>query len=276
MNSGRVSARGIPILRTPLYRLPLLAKMLIPFIALTVAVGVFGVLFVTRDLSTRAEDALGDDLSRRVVEARSFLHERELYALESANYAANLTGMAAAIRARDQAAVGRLLGSVLALKGELTLTVATGLDGIGIAELRSAGSARPVVGRGGQWREHPFVAEALRSSSGDRTAGTITGAPAPMLAVAAPVCAGTKACQPVGVAIVGIPAASLLSAGSPGSTSTASEGRALFNTSGATLTSQGIAIPPPAGSGAIRQTIQSGGRQVAAMYAPFSLRGRAA
>jgi len=248
--------------------------MLVPFIALTVAVGVFGVFFVTRDLSERAEDALNDDLARRVVEARSFLHERELYALESASYAANLQGMVAAVRARDEAATAQVLESVIALKGELSIAVATGLDGIGIAELRPAAGTHPTSERGGHWRELLFVEEALRSRSGDRTVGTLAGSETPMIAVAAPICAGARACEPVGVALVGIPAATLLSG--TASLGGSSEGRALFDANGRLLTGRGIAIAAPRSLPArpVRRSIGSGDEHVVVLYAPFSLRGR--
>ncbi len=259
----------------PFHRLPLLAKMLIPFIALTVVVGVFGVVFVTQDLSKRADEALNADLARRVVEARSFLHDRELYALESANYAANLQGMATAIRNRDETATAKLLESAIALRSELVLAAATGPDGVGLVELRAGGGARPVLQRGGRWRAHPFVREALRSRTGDRRVGTIASGQEPMVAVAAPVCAGTRACEPVGVAIVGVAASSLLTEAT--SEPSTSEGRALFDANGRTLTKRGIAIPAPAGpirGNAVRRTIDADGEPVAVLYAPYSLRGR--
>lgn len=58
--------------------LPLLARLLIPFLALMLFVGGFGVVVIVNDLSTRGRAALEQDLSRRLLEARSALRDREL------------------------------------------------------------------------------------------------------------------------------------------------------------------------------------------------------
>ena len=101
--------------------LPLFWKLLIPYLVLILAVGSAGTFLIVRDLSARAQTALDRDLSRRSLEAATVVHERELSAVESANLAANLEGMASAVRSGDADAVQRLVRSVVALKADVSL-----------------------------------------------------------------------------------------------------------------------------------------------------------
>src|SRR5690348_10964411 len=106
------------------YRLrsvPLLWKLLVPFLILIVLIGTAGAVVVVRDAAARANTNLDRDLTQRSLEARSYLHDRELYVLESASLAANLQGMAVAVQRGDAETVGRLLTSMLALKTDVSL-----------------------------------------------------------------------------------------------------------------------------------------------------------
>src|SRR5687768_2337731 len=90
-------------------------KLLVPFLTLMIVVGAFGVFVIVRDLSTRADTSLSEDLARRSLDAQSLLRDQELYLIESANLAANLEGMAAAVVEGDAQSAARLLQSVAAL-----------------------------------------------------------------------------------------------------------------------------------------------------------------
>src|SRR5688500_8017599 len=130
--------------RPPRFRdLPLFAKLLVPFLTLMLFVGAFGVFLIVRDLGSRAQAALDQDLARRSLDARSLLRDRELYLLESVNFAANLEGVAPAVSGRDDATVARLLQSVLALKSDLNLVAVTDHSGVGVAEFRRRTSKDP-------------------------------------------------------------------------------------------------------------------------------------
>src|SRR5687768_3263096 len=94
------SSRGpgdVSRLRRPRFGdLSLFAKLLVPFFLLLFVVGASGAFLVVRDLSSRAHAQLNEELLLRSLDARSRVHDRELYLLEAVDFAANLEGMAAA------------------------------------------------------------------------------------------------------------------------------------------------------------------------------------
>jgi signal transduction histidine kinase len=192
--------------RTRLFRnLPLFWKVLVPFLTLMVLVGAFGTFLIVRDLDSRAEAALDQDLSRRSLDALSTLRDRELYLLESATFAANVEGMANAIKSRKNETVGRLLQSVLALKGDLGLLSATDTNGAGLVEFtRAAPGELPSFGQGTNWSQFQFVGQAIADPAGNKSAGFVKTSDRTMLAIAAPICSTAEGCSPVGAAIVGI------------------------------------------------------------------------
>ena len=161
--------------RGPFTALPLFWKILLPFLVLIVSIGAAGSFFIVRDVSRRAQTVIDHDLQGQSLDARSVAHDRELYLLESANFAANVQGMTAAIDARDRQGVARLLGSVLALKTDLALLVATNADGRGIVEYRRTGSGTaPERSSGRQWLGRSFVATAMKDPSGEKQSGFLT------------------------------------------------------------------------------------------------------
>jgi signal transduction histidine kinase len=259
--------------------LPLFWKVLIPFFALMLVLGVLGAFLIVRDLSTRAKTALDQDLIGRSLDVESFVHERELYLLESANFAANLQDMPQAIARRDHDAVARLLQSVLALKTDLNLLSATGADGTTVAEFvrdRSRGRPRRVVGtvRG----PAPFITPALRDQSGTKSSGFIDVADDTMVAIVAPVCSTAAPCEPVGVTIVGITAASIITEALAAleSTSETSFGLALFDAQGRRVASRGLvpdeaSLPSIATDQPVARVTTTKGREIETLYAPLEV-----
>ena len=157
-----------------------------PYLALLIIVGSAGAFLITRDMSSRARSALNEQLLDSSLRARALLHEDELYLLESASLAANLDGMSTAISERDSEATADLLGSVLALKDNLNLVVATVADGTGLVEFsRDSPEAGPVSGSATSWKGIPFVDAALADTAGAKEAGILTLATKPALAIAA-------------------------------------------------------------------------------------------
>ncbi|MGH2830646.1 MAG: hypothetical protein ACRDJM_09195, partial [Actinomycetota bacterium] len=135
--TGRVAARLMRLdrlLARGFGHLPLFWKLLVPFLTLIVAIGVAGGYLIVRDLSSRAQSALDQELSARSLDARSILRDRELYLLESANFASNLEGTADAVRKRKAQPAARLLQSVLALKTDLDLLADIAADGTGLVQ----------------------------------------------------------------------------------------------------------------------------------------------
>jgi signal transduction histidine kinase len=182
--------------------LPLFWKLLVPFLGLMLVVGAAGTFLVVRDLAERAQATLDQDLSRRSLEARTAIHDRELYILESVNLAANLQGMDSAIRDGDTRTVASLLGSVLALKTELDLLVVTDRDGDQLA--RSTKQANDEVVPNGRWGSLAFVRTVLASTTGERAAGTPGTETGTRLVIVAPVCLEPSPCRPIGTVIAGI------------------------------------------------------------------------
>lgn len=274
-------------LRGPLFpNVPLFWKVLVPFLALVVLVGAFGVFLITRDLSSRAQATLDRDLSRRSLDARALLRDRELYLLESANFAANLERMDAAINAEDDAAIGRLLQSVLALKADLTLVAGTNRAGLGLVEFtRPAPGAASSFGKGTRWSDHAFVVEALRGREGRKTSGYLPANGRTMLAIAAPVCTIDEACDAVGVAIVAIAVDDLAAAatGKPPSAPAApplsQTGVAIYGPDGRILARAGLSAPDEQLPGTAtvdnpsRRTHRSGSTEIATLYTPLEVQG---
>src|SRR5260221_6108666 len=136
----RVRNAGAPSRRMVRFAdLPLLWKLLVPYVALLVAVGSFGAFLIVRDLSSRAQSTLDRELGRRSVDASAYVHEQELSVLESANLAANLEGMSDALQRTDRAGAQRLLRSVLALKTDLAVALVANRDDMFIARVGRPG-----------------------------------------------------------------------------------------------------------------------------------------
>jgi signal transduction histidine kinase len=271
----------------PFRNLPLFWKVLVPFLTLMVLVGLFGVFLIARDLSSRAQATLDQDLSRRSLDARAALRDRELYLLESANFAANVEGMAAAITAGDNAAIGRLLQSVLALKTDLSLLAATDPAGWGLVEFtRAAAGEAASFGKGSNWADYPFVVQALGDREGKKSSGFLTVNGRTMLAITAPVCSVSEGCVAEGAAIVAIAvdelAAAVTGTPTPPDERAASSqtGVAIYDLEGRLLARAGLAPPDEqlaadAAPGGVpsRRTEHAGSTEIAALYAPFEVQG---
>ena len=268
---------------------PLFWKVLLPFLGLIVILGASGAFLIMRDLSQRAQAAIDQDLSRQSLDARSIAHDRELYLLESANFAANIQGMAAAVDAKDSRATARLLGSVLALKTDLDLVLAADRGGKGLVEYRRAGDETPTRSSGGSWGSNAFVRDALADHKGGKHSGFLIEGCRTMLAIAAPVCPPAKTCRARGVTIaaIGIDRIAHEAAGRANPSESATRGRAavqvydldarLIAATGFTgLDVEGPASEPPAlmDTGLVRRTERVDGVELATLYAPFEVQGR--
>ncbi|HVE63618.1 MAG TPA: HAMP domain-containing sensor histidine kinase, partial [Mycobacteriales bacterium] len=261
--------------------LPMFWKLLLPFLALIVIFGSVGAFLIVRDLSARAQDALDQDLARRSFEARAVAHDRELYLVESANFATNIQGMVSAVQRGDRRAVETLLGSVLALKSDVNLLVATDARGRGIAELRRFDPAsRPVSSSGGRWGASRFIADAVRDRAGTRRAGVVDDAGRKLLVIAAPICSTTGSCASgaVGVAVVGISIDRLVGGAPSGSALGGRGGAQIYDTRGLLLASTGlrpvVSAPRVADDGRlVRRRSSVAGVDVATLYTPFEVQG---
>ena len=263
----------------PLGQLPIFWKLLLPFLALLMLVGAVGAYLIARDMTTRSESALSEQLTFRAVEARSLIHDNELDLLESSNYASNLEGMADRVARRDANGVSALLASVVALKADIDVVAATGPDGVSLVEfVRGPDDAPPTRGAGTDWSSFAPVVQARRQSV--RAAGFVRVDDKVILLMVAPICAGAPPCAPVGFTIVGVDAARVARrvAATADGAGRGVESVALYDLDGNLLTSTSVALPPPSRraqpSDIEQRQIELDGRRVAIAYTEFTVAGQ--
>jgi len=252
--------------------LPLFWKILLPFLALLLVVGALGTFGLVRNLADRAQASLDNELAQRSLAARSFVHDRELYLLESANLAANLQGMADAVRGHDGEAAARLLTSVLALKTDAVLVAVTDRTGAALAQFsRMEAGAPPVQDPPSPWGESAVAAPALAAPGGATSAGFLGFGDRPLVTLATTICSGSTSCDPVGVAIVAVDARELVASAGKSSI-------ALFDATGRFVAGSGRSGMAPSGDdGAfVRRRHTVGGASIETLYAPLTLQGQRA
>jgi len=259
--------------------LPLFWKLLIPSLALIVVAGSLGAVLIVRDLSARARATLNEDLLQASLRARAVLADRELYILESANFAANLRGMADSVRERDRDEAGRLLESALALKTDLTFLAATNANGVGLVEFTRAEPAGDLSrARGVDLSGVRFVSQTLDDVEGSKAAGILEVADE-VLAIASPICSGTSPCAQVGVVVAGIGLERLAADVAAQQETGASElSVSLFDAQGGVLAARGP-TPSPASvefeeGQVLRHTETINGVEVATLTAPLRVQDR--
>ena len=266
--------------RTQRFRnLPLFWKLLLPLVGLVLLMGIVGTLVVVRDLSGRAQVALERELSRRSLDARTALHDRELYLLEAVNFASNVQGMAQALETGDKRDATTLLESVLALKSEVEVLVAADAKGRGVAEFVKP-ERPPVATRGMKWNTAGFVASALKSDDGRRSSGLIVLSGEQVFAVVGPVCSEPKSCRPAGIVISGMDLGTLaveaLTRSSEDADPALAAGVALFDRQGLLLSQAGLpagSIPTEALRLQGRSSLSVRRDDIETLFAPFEIGG---
>ncbi|HVE63261.1 MAG TPA: HAMP domain-containing sensor histidine kinase [Mycobacteriales bacterium] len=279
--TGASRRRRLPRSLDPM-ALPLFWKLLLPFLALMVVLGTAGTFFIMRDLSARAQTRLDQDLSRRLVEARTALNSRELYLLESANFGANIQGMDAAVRARDTAAVTRLLESVAALKGDLGLLAVTDAAGKPLVAFRRSAPGGSLASdlTSPELSTPEFsslVAKVVRDDSGRKAAAFLTLAGSSVLAIASPVCSAAATCDASGIAVVAIDLDVVARAAALTVGSSDSAGVTVYDADGERLAAEGLSPaggpPKRAQSELVRMGAEIAGKEAATVYAPLTIQG---
>jgi signal transduction histidine kinase len=258
-------------------RLPLFWKLLLPFLVLIVIMGAAGTYVIVRDLSLTARVEINEELLRRSVDARARVHDRELYILESLNFAANLRGMAEAVKKRDSREVSTLLRSVLALKTDLKFVAITLPDGRSLIEfVRESPGGEATQGSGTAWGEQPIVSASLPGRGETKAAGFLPLGETTLLAIAGPICSTAEPCASTGSVIAGVDVRTMLqellrermSAG-------ATKVRVgIYDDSGALVAASGKLQPkaPKAGE-FIRLTESIDDRDFFTLYSPIELQG---
>ncbi len=251
---------------------PLFWRLLVPFMSLILVMGFLGTFVIVRNLSQRARAAVDLDLSRRSVDVRTHMHDRELYLLESVNFASNIEGIARAIKERDAGAVERLLRSVLALKKDVDRLVVTDATGRALVEFVRPSSSEDLRTRpGSDWSGDALFAAALRGPAGARSAGFARRDGVVEMLVAGPVCSGTPGCVAIGAAAAAMRLDRVVDEALALAGPTRSS-LSIFAADGGLLQKSGTAIPPPGNRvdpRGERATAQVHGADVAILYAPF-------
>ena len=271
-------ARSLP---GPLRDLPIFWKLLLPFLALLLAVGAIGVYVIVHDLGSRSAAALEEQLTLRAVDARSLVHDSELDLLESANYASNLQGMSDAVSSGASDTAGGLLQSVLALKTNVDLVAVTTPAGVSVVQYTRVGpSSAPVAGEATDWSVFEPMRTAIDQHGSSKAAGFVHLADRTLMIMVAPVCSGTVACDPSGFAIVGADATRIAErlAAAAADARRGGESVTLFDEQGQVLASTGDSPTPPrlfTSGGDIQQTeTERSGHHIATAYTQFTLAGR--
>jgi len=180
--------------------LPLLWKLLLPSLVLTMVLGAAGATVLVGYERRGATTTLDQKLFTRAVDADVFVRDETIALLESIRVAANLEGVPEAVAQHNRARASALLVGVPAVRDSVDLLVATDTTGNGLVEIRrAAGNLQNTSG--GSWNRD-FVAAAIAGTvdpSGDKQAGLIDDHGTPMLAVAAPL----QTDRTVGAVIIG-------------------------------------------------------------------------
>ncbi|HVF78496.1 MAG TPA: histidine kinase dimerization/phospho-acceptor domain-containing protein, partial [Solirubrobacteraceae bacterium] len=265
--------------------LPLFWKLLLPFLALMVVLGTAGTFLIMRDLGQRAQTRLDQDLSRRLVEARTAVNNRELYLLESASFAANIQGMDEAVRRRDTRAIATLLESVAALKSDVSLLAVTDAAGDALVAFRRSGQRgrltadlRPVEVTADRARS--LLQGVLADPAGAKAAAFLDSGVAAdsVLAIAAPVCSASATCDAQGAVIVAIGLEAIVEAAAVTVGTADAAGVSLYDSEGERLAAAGLTAPaaPPARarSELVRVAGSVADADVATAFAPLALQGQ--
>jgi len=208
---GRLLPRLARTVSRRLRDLSLFWKLLVPFVVLLLLTGTAGGFLVVRNLATEARARLDGDLDQRSLQVRAAVHDHELYLLESANFAANLQGVAAAARTRDVPSLTRSLQSVLALKttlGFAAIADTTGATIVGFERVQPGLPPAPSPGLSGPATD--LVAQVRGRLEGGTVIGFASHAGLPQLTLATSICSGPPGCAPTGIAVVGLDARRLV------------------------------------------------------------------
>lgn len=259
--------------RAGLADLPLVWKLLLPSLVLTLVLGVAGTFVAVRFLSKDAQADLDQQLTRAAVTVEISIADETSYLLEATRVYSHTQGVPAALAQRSLDDLAAPLAGVAAIRGRADLFVVTDAAGTGLVELRRSVAGEISRGEGTQWEGVALVDRVLGGqvdNVGDETAGLFRDGATEMLVVAAPV---LDDATPQGAAIVGMSLANLVSRAS----SEVGAPVAFYGGDGSLLATAEPGVSrhapvPPAGR-TVRQNGRLGDRPVATLFAPVVVRG---
>ncbi|MBV8431257.1 MAG: HAMP domain-containing histidine kinase, partial [Solirubrobacterales bacterium] len=139
-------------------------KLLVPFVAVLLVIGISGAYLTVHYLASRADTTVNQNLLQRSVSAQTYLRDQELYLLEAERFAANLEGVPEATAAGNQAELRKDLASAVAVRKDLDVLAATDATGQGLVNYLRDGASFTAQG-GVAWSDAPAVKEVLAGVS---------------------------------------------------------------------------------------------------------------
>lgn len=248
-------------------------KLLVPFVAAILVIGVAGTFLTVHYLASRAATTLDEHLLDGGVGASTYLRDHELSLLEAVRFAANVEGVPEGVASSNRTEAARALASAVAVHKNLDAISVTDVMGRGFVDYtRDTTALSPHEGV--DWRAAPCVEDVLHGvtdAAGDKhTCFVRLSDRTILLLLAGPI----RTDHVVGAAVAGVTADKL----ARGAAERASAGVALYDTAGRVMAAsprfdararldRGIGTRP------VRVREDAGGRDVATLYEPFTVRG---
>lgn len=135
-------------------------KLLLPFVAVIVVIGIAGAVLTVRYLSSQADATLDRDLLQRSLSAQSYLRDQELYLLEGERYAANLEGVPEQVAAHQGLELAHTLESAVVVRKRLSVLAATDSSGHSLVDFVARRDTFDVRA-GTDWTPAPAVRDVL-------------------------------------------------------------------------------------------------------------------
>ena len=266
--------RGGVMVMTDLRRrfrdLRLFWKLLVPFVAALLVIGLAGAFLTTRYLASNADTTLNRTLVQRSVSTDAYVRDQEVNLLEAERFAANLQGVPDAAAAADRAELAKALASAVAVNKGLDVLAVTDATGHGLVEFTAQGSGF-VAHSGADWSAAPAVREVLAGAvdaTGDKHVSFVRLTDSTVwLLTAGPV----RTDHVIGAAVAGIAVPKLAA----GAATAARAQVGLYDLGGHLLGASGTAALParlaPSLTGPAPMRQRSGSSALA--YAPLVIRG---
>jgi len=245
-------------------------KLLVPFVAALLVIGLAGAFLTTRYLASNADTTLNRTLVQRSVSTDAYVRDQEVNLLEAERFAANLQGVPDAAAAADRAELAKALASAVAVNKGLDVLAVTDATGHGLVEFTAQGSGF-VAHSGADWSAAPAVREVLAGAvdaTGDKHVSFVRLTDSTVwLLTAGPV----RTDHVIGAAVAGIAVPKLAA----GAATAARAQVGLYDLGGHLLGASGTAALParlaPSLTGPAPMRQRSGSSALA--YAPLVIRG---
>ncbi|MBV8982769.1 MAG: HAMP domain-containing histidine kinase [Acidimicrobiia bacterium] len=244
-------------------------KLLVPFVAVLLVIGIVGAYLTVHYLASRADTTVNQNLLQRSVSAQTYLRDQELYLLEAERFAANLEGVPEATASSNQSELRKDLASAVAVRKDLDVLAATDASGQGLVNYLRDGQSFSAQG-GVTWSDAPAVKEVLAGiadATGDKRTSFVRLADGSVLLVTA---GPIRTDHTVGAAVAALSADGL----AKGAAARARGAVGLYDLSGQAMgVSKTRALPAHLSAAQARGNLRVRRGSTATLYEPFVVRG---